>query len=118
MEKLIYPVWKNSTEDGDAFREKLLHKLAPELLADCNVRAARIAVVDSAVEAAAGKRMETCQTLPDGIVSIWVNAATGTAAIEQCLANQGHLQGQHLLPQVLYSPGQHRLILSYNHHQR
>ena len=33
MEKLLYPLWKDSSLSGDAFREELLHQLAPELAA-------------------------------------------------------------------------------------
>jgi len=74
MEKIIYPVWKRDGLDGDTFRDELLQQLAPALLADGNLRALRISVVDSAVASADNKRMATCQQpLPDGLISVWVN---------------------------------------------
>ena len=74
MEKLIYPVWRPDSLDGDGLRDALL-ELAPQLLADANVHGLRIAVVDSAVAAAAGRRMCSNDPLPDGLVSVWVDTA-------------------------------------------
>ena len=87
MEKLIYPVWKQDGLTGDESRERLLHGFCRGVLAMANVRALRISVVDSAVEAAAGKRMETCQPLPDGLISIWVNNSGERSAIDELLTS-------------------------------
>jgi hypothetical protein len=86
MEKLIYPIWKADGITGDALRDTLLEKCCPALVPLPNVRALRFSVVDSAVETAAGKRMENCQPLPDGVISVWVNNAGERAAIDELLA--------------------------------
>ena len=88
MEKLIYLVWKRTGLEGDDFRDQLLGGLAPALLGRDNVRALRIAVVDRAVEEAAGKRMETCQPLPDGMVSIWLDNGGARTLIEESIATR------------------------------
>ena len=72
MIKYIYPVWKEATSAGDDFREDLLHKLAPGLLAMGTVECLRITVADSTVSPAAHKRMENLQSLPDGVVSVYL----------------------------------------------
>ena len=86
MEKLIYPVWAPEGLGQDKFRDQLLQSLATRLLVEENVRALRIAVVDSAVQPASDKRLQTCQTLPDGLISIWVNNGYTRAGIEDAIA--------------------------------
>lgn len=86
MEKLIYPVWAPDGLGQDDFRDQLLQSVATRLLAQDNVRALRIAVVDSAVQPASDKRLQTCQTLPDGMISIWVNSSYARTAIEDAIA--------------------------------
>jgi hypothetical protein len=86
MEKLMYPLWKRSGLTGDDFRAELLEGLAPVLLAAGDVHALRIAVVDTAVKDAAPKRMETCHTLPDGLISLWLCTASSRAAVEEAIA--------------------------------
>ena len=85
MEKIVYPVWKNERMTGDSFRDALLQDLGPILLSQENIRALRLAVVDSAVEEASAKRMETCQPLPHGMVSIWVNNGGARQEIEEAI---------------------------------
>lgn len=75
MEKLLYPVWKQPGTSGDAFRDELLGKLAPQLAALPDVHGLRLCVADSAVEAAAGRRMEGCAPVPDAMLSLWVDFA-------------------------------------------
>lgn len=86
MEKLIVPIWKAEGSSGDELRDKLLNEMAPALLAQDNVRALRFSVVDSAVAAAAGKRMETCQSLPDGMISMWLDNGGARSAQEEVIA--------------------------------
>ena len=86
MEKLIYPIWKGDGMTGDGLRDILLEKCCPALVSVPNVRALRFSVVDSAVATAAGKRMENCQPLPDGMISVWVNNAGERGAIDALLA--------------------------------
>jgi len=71
--KYVYPVWREASRAGDDFRRELIEVLAPELLAPGRLKALRIAVVDDAVAPASSKRMENCQPLPDGVVSVYLN---------------------------------------------
>lgn len=87
MEKLIYPVWKPTDTDVDAFRDTLLNDLAPAVLAQSNTRGLRIAVADSAVAAAAPRQMNSFGGLPDGLVSMWLDNAGARQNLEQQLGN-------------------------------
>ncbi|MBE9538804.1 MAG: hypothetical protein IMF06_06950 [Proteobacteria bacterium] len=73
MVKFIYPIWKPSTLSGDDFREQLLGELIPQLRTLNQVESLRIAVVDSAVAPATARRMENCQPLPDGVISLYMS---------------------------------------------
>lgn len=75
MEKLQYPLWKRPDISGDAFRDALLRDLAPQLLSLGDIHGMRLCVADSAVEAAAGRRMEGCAPVPDAMLSLWVDFA-------------------------------------------
>lgn len=91
MEKLIYPVWKTGSQDGEQFRRILLEELAPVLLEDENLRGLRMAFVDDAVAEAAGKRMQQLHTtLPDGLLSVWVNDGGARGTIDAVLGK--HVQ--------------------------
>jgi hypothetical protein len=82
VEKLLYPLWKTSGTSGDAFRDELLQGLAPELTALAEIHGLRLCVADSAVEAAAGRRMEGCPPVPDAMLSLWVDDAGAAARWE------------------------------------
>jgi hypothetical protein len=82
MEKLLYPLWKNPGLSGDAFRDELLGELAPQLASRGDVHGLRLCVADSAVEAAAGRRMEGCAPVPDAMLSLWVDDAGAAARWE------------------------------------
>ena len=84
MEKLIYPLWRASSSGGDDLRDALLD-LAPQLLADEKLRGLRFAVADSAVAAAAGKRMASSEPLPDGVLSVWLDCAGSRQSLEALL---------------------------------
>lgn len=86
MEKLIVPVWKSEGSSGDELRDRMLNEMVPALLAQENVRALRFSVVDSEIASAAGKRMETCQSLPDGMVSMWLNNGGARSVCEEVIA--------------------------------
>jgi hypothetical protein len=75
VEKLLYPVWKAQSLTGDEFRDELLHQLAPKLTRIEGVYGLRLCVADSAVSAAAGRRIESHAPVPDAMLSLWVNFA-------------------------------------------
>lgn len=85
MEKLIYPLWKPEAQDADAFRDALL-AVGDALLEAPGLRAARLAVADSAVAAGAHRRMAATRPLPDAVLSLWVDRADGRALLEERLA--------------------------------
>lgn len=87
MEKLLYPVWKSASLSGDEFRDELLGGLASQLAALDAVHSLRITVADSEVEAAAGRRIESQDTVPDGMLSLWVDYA-GDAALWEPIIDQ------------------------------
>ena len=82
MEKLLYPLWKSPSLNGDDFREVLLHQLAPKLGRLEGVHSLRLCVADSAVEAAAGRRIESHAPVPDAMLSLWVDFAGAAARWE------------------------------------
>ena len=84
MEKLLYPLWKSESLTGDDFREVLLQELAPKLTTLDGVHGLRICVADSAVEDAAGRRIESHAPVPDAMLSLWVDFA-GAAALWESL---------------------------------
>ena len=86
MQKLIYPVWRGPDHPGDNFRDELLLGLAPHLVEVKQLSTLRIGVVDSDVELAADKRIETCQALPDGLISLWIESDECRRAIETAIA--------------------------------
>jgi len=75
VDKLLYPLWKPAGLTGDDFREVLLGKVAPALTALQDIHGLRLCVADSAVEAAARRRMEGCPPVPDAMLSLWVDFA-------------------------------------------
>ncbi len=81
MEKILYPVWKAPTLDGDEFREVLLRQLGPDLI-EAGVRGLRVSVVDSEVEPAAGLRQENCPPVMDAMLSVWLDSSVYRAPIE------------------------------------
>lgn len=80
MEKLMYAIWKREEQAADAFRDSLLQTTLPALAALPEIHGVRFSVVDSAVESAHAKRMESHAPLPDGVISLWVNYAGASAA--------------------------------------
>jgi hypothetical protein len=86
MEKLIYAVWSQTGGQSDAFRDSLLEGLGPVLLENGQVLGLRLAVVDSAVAQAASKRLSSCQPLPDGLVSLWLDKESDRAPLERAIA--------------------------------
>jgi len=89
MEKLLYPLWKAPAQSGDDFREVLLQQLAPKLTGLAGVHGLRLCVADSAVSAAAKRRIESHAPVPDAMLSLWVDFA-GAAALWEPLID-GHV---------------------------
>lgn len=82
MEKLLYPVWKDESLGGDAFRDVLLQKVAPQLADLAAVHGLRVCVADSAVAEGAARRMESHAPVPDAMLSLWVDYAGGAGQWE------------------------------------
>lgn len=86
MEKVVLPLWHPPELSADSFRDELLALASTELRALTGVRSLRLAVVDSAVEPAAAKRMASFGDLPDAVLSVWLDAVTETDLLLQSLA--------------------------------
>lgn len=75
MEKMVYSLWPAPGQGGDTFRDLLLAELPAALRQLPSVYGARLAVADSAVQPAAGRRMESHPPVPVAMVSLWVDYA-------------------------------------------
>ena len=75
MEKLVYSLWQGAQPGVDDFRDDLLEGLCPRLARLEGIRGVRLAVADSAVAPAAGRRMESHPPLPGAFLSLWVDCA-------------------------------------------
>ena len=75
MEKLVYSLWPSPGQDGDSLRDRLLAELPAALDSLPSVHGARLAVADSAVLPAAGRRMESHPPVPAALLSLWVDYA-------------------------------------------
>lgn len=87
MEKLIYPLWKDSGRDADDFRDALL-ETGGNLVGESGIRGLRVAVADSEVLPGAGRRMAATRPLPDALLSLWMDRAGDRTVVEDALANQ------------------------------
>ena len=77
----MYPLWRAAGETGnDALRDRLVGDLGPALAAVSGVHGVRIAVADSDVQAAAGRRMQSSDSVPDAVLSMWVDDAGAAPA--------------------------------------
>jgi len=75
VEKLIYPLWAGPQRQADGFRDLLLRELPPALAGVGGVRGVGLSVADSAVAAAAKRRLVSHQPAPDAMLSLWVDSA-------------------------------------------
>ena len=85
MEKLVMPLWRPDGCAGDQFRDTLLTLAGAELGALPAIRALRLAVVDSAVAPAEGKRMDSFGDLPDAVLSLWLDSVTDLSSLKDIL---------------------------------
>tara|TARA_R110000823_G_scaffold210224_5_gene340486 strand:+ start:26391 stop:27110 length:720 start_codon:yes stop_codon:yes gene_type:complete len=97
MEKLLYPLWKADAMDADSFRDALLGSLCVSLQDAPEVRGLRLAVADSAVAAASGRRMQTRAPLPDALLSLWVDFAAAAAPLELLIDEHAERRGCYLV---------------------
>lgn len=86
LEKLIYPLWKREDQSVDSLRDLLVNDLGEKLGQLDGVHGVRVAVADSAVEAAAHRRMASHPPLPDAVVSLWVDFAEAAPMWEPLFA--------------------------------
>ena len=86
MEKLMYSLWKQPEQTADDFRDRLLSDLVPALDALTAIHGMRLCVADSAVAAAAGRRMESHAPVPEGMLSLWVDDAGQARAWDPVIA--------------------------------
>lgn len=82
MEKLVYLLWSNHPDSGDAFRDALLTEL-PSSLRSKGAERLKISVTDSAVEA--GAALHLGPLAPQAMVSFWVECIQDRAPLEQAL---------------------------------
>jgi hypothetical protein len=93
VEKLVYSLWQGSQPSADHFRDDLLQALCPRLAQLEGIHGIRLAVADSAVAPAAGRRMESHPPVPGAFLSLWVDFAgaadTWEPLIDQHVARRG-----------------------------
>jgi len=87
MEKLLYPLWKAEGLGANAFRDALL-AWSRELLAHASLPGLRLAVADSGVVPAAGRRLSSGAPLPDALLSVWLRDMGARAPLEAGLADR------------------------------
>jgi hypothetical protein len=75
VEKLVYSLWPSPGQDGDSLRDQLLAELPAALGQLPSVHGARLAVADSAVAPASGRRIQSHPPLPAALLSLWVDYA-------------------------------------------
>jgi hypothetical protein len=84
VEKLIYLLWKRPEENTQGWSAALRGPVAAGLLQD-GAKSVQIDLVDDAVAAGAGLRLES-RPVPDGLVMLWMDTANRRQAVERRLA--------------------------------
>ncbi len=86
MEKIIYPLWKQTGQTAAEFRSQLLTGASVRLLAS-GARQLRVIIVDEAVAAAAGLRQQNIhEALMDGMITLWLDSAVFRQAQDDIIA--------------------------------
>ena len=106
MQKLVYPVWADKALPQDAFRDLLVLQLGPELASRPGVHGVRITVVDSAVAAASGRRMQSHPPAPDAVLSIWVDSVGRVKDWEALIDSRVSHKSCYLVAEAEPLPGQ------------
>jgi hypothetical protein len=109
VEKLVYSLWRPALPAVDDFRVQLLGALGPALSDLPAVHGIRLAVADSAVSAAAARRMESHAPLPDALLSLWVDDAGAAAAWEPLI-------DQHVARKSAYLVAEAEPLVSQRHY--
>ena len=100
MEKLVYSLWQGSQPSADAFRDDLLQVLCPRLAQLEGIRGIRLAVADSAVAPAAGRRMESHAPVPGAFLSLWVDFAGAADSWEPLIDRHVARRGAYLVAEA------------------
>ena len=101
MEKLVYLLWKPQHRNVEQFRDDIITRLAAAISAH-GASALRLAIADSAVDAAKDKRIVSALTqaqpggAPHALLSFWLDSASRRGPIESllnenCQAIHGYL---------------------------
>jgi len=108
MQKLVYPVWADEALAQDAFRDLLVQQLGPQLASHSGVHGLRITVVDSAVAAASGRRMQSHPPTPDAVLSMWVDSAGRVQDWENLIDSRVSRKSCYLVVEAEPLPSQQR----------
>ena len=108
MEKLVYSLWQGPQRSADEFRDELLGQLCPQLAQLAGVHGVRLAVSDSAVTAAAKRRMESHPPVPGALLSLWVDDAGAAAAWESLIDQYVGRKGAYLVVEAEPLVSQHK----------
>jgi hypothetical protein len=84
MEKLLYPVWKDSAIASDEFGRQLTEELAPKLK-QLGCKKLRISVIDSTVAPAMTRLTENSGPAMDAMISVWVDSSVYRQPFEQAI---------------------------------
>lgn len=88
MEKLIYLLNAPGSTAADGFFMQLRAQLADQIADLPGVRQLRLALVDADVAPADSLRMQTGPSLPDAMISAWMDSSLQRDAIEALLADR------------------------------
>ena len=100
MEKLVYSLWQGAQPTVDDFRDELLQALCPQLERLQGIHGIRLAVADSAVAPAAGRRMESHPPVPGAFLSLWVDSAAAADAWEPLIDGHVARRGAYLVAEA------------------
>jgi hypothetical protein len=96
MEKIMYALSRTDAGSADTSLLRLAAEL-PSLLFSCGARRLAIAINDEDVAPAAALRLGRRLPAIDAVVSLWVDSANDTCAIEQVLAASAGVVGGYLV---------------------
>lgn len=74
LEKIVYTLWRDPSEDLDAFSRRLRGEIAEQLFT-LGARGLQVNLANADVAPAAGLRQENNRPLADAVLSLWVDSA-------------------------------------------